>query len=314
LIPLWGLRGGELDIVGMTIARRLRACAGASGVALLAAVAVTTASQALAAGPAKRVAAPSCDRAQFRAIIDVGHSQKAPGATSARGAYEFDFNMELAKEIHHHLMDMGFKRTILLVSEGAQHHSLATRVARANQSGADVFLSIHHDSVPDRMLQKWEFDGTARRYNDQYPGHSIFVSIDNPDYQSSLLFATIVGKELKARGLKYTPHYTDAIMGSRRRLLVDSDAGVYRYDQLIVLRQTHMPAALLEAGSIVNRSEELELQKPERRKLVAAAVGEAMDRYCQLRPPADQAQEKQASTAHTHTATRGSLSRREAVR
>src|SRR6516225_2041405 len=107
----------------MTIARRLRACAGASGVALLAAVAVTTASQALAAGPAKRAAAPTCDRAQFRAIIDVGHSKKSPGALSARGVNEFDFNLRLASDIQHHLMDMGFKRTILLVSEGAQHHS-----------------------------------------------------------------------------------------------------------------------------------------------------------------------------------------------
>ncbi|MBV8744354.1 MAG: N-acetylmuramoyl-L-alanine amidase [Xanthobacteraceae bacterium] len=299
----------------MTIAHRLCACANTRGVALLGALALVTASQALAASPVKRTAAASCDRAQFRAIIDVGHSQKSPGALSARGVNEFDFNLRLARDIHHHLTEMGFTRTILLVSEGAQHHSLATRVARANQSAADVFLSIHHDSVPDRMLQKWDVDGTTRRYNDQYPGHSIFVSIDNPDYQSSLLFATIIGKELKARGMKYTPHYTDAIMGSRRRLLVDTDAGVYRYDQLIVLRQTHMPAVLLEAGSIVNRSEELELEKPERRKLVAAAVGEALDRYCQMRPPVEQAQEKQASsTAHTHTATRGSLSRREAVR
>ena len=80
---------------------------------------------------------------------------------SARGANEFDFNLQLAKQIHHHLTEMGFTRTTLLVSEGAQHRSLATRVARANQSGADVFLSIHHDSVPDRMLQKWEYDGTV---------------------------------------------------------------------------------------------------------------------------------------------------------
>ncbi len=298
----------------MTIVHRLRACAGTSGVALLGALVFVTTSQALAANPAKRTPAPSCDRAQFRAIIDVGHRQKSPGALSARGVNEFDFNLRLAKDIQHHLTDMGFRRTTLLVSEGAQHHSLATRVARANQSGADVFLSIHHDSVPDRMLQKWEFDGTTRRYNDQYPGHSLFVSIDNPDYQSSLLFATIIGKELKARGLKYTPHYTDAIMGSRRRLLVDTDAGVYRYDQLIVLRQTHMPAALLEAGSIVNRAEELELSKPERRNVIAAAVGEALDRYCQLRPPAVESAEKQASTAHPHTANRASLTRREAVR
>ena len=222
MIPLWGCGGENWASLARWSRSRLRACAGTGGAALLGALALVTASQALAAGPAKRTAASSCDRAQFRAIIDVGHSQKSPGALSARGANEFDFNLRLAKEIHHHLTEMGFTRTILLVSEGAQHRSLATRVARANQSGADVFLSIHHNSVPDRMLQKWEFDGTARRYNDQYPGHSLFVSLDNPDYQSSLLFATIVGKELKARGLKYTPHYTDAIMGSRRRLLVDS--------------------------------------------------------------------------------------------
>jgi N-acetylmuramoyl-L-alanine amidase len=107
------------------------------------------------------------------------------------------------------------------------------------------------------MEQNWEFEGKKQHYNDQYPGHSIFVSLDNPSYQSSVLFATIVGKELKARGMQYTWHYTDAIMGSRRRLLVDPEAGVYRYDQLIVLRQTHMPAVLLEAGSIINRNEEL---------------------------------------------------------
>jgi N-acetylmuramoyl-L-alanine amidase len=46
------------------------------------------------------------------------------------------------------------------------------------------------------------------------------------------------------------------MMGHRRRKLVDATAGVYRYDQLIVLRRTRMPAVLLEAGSIVDRQEE----------------------------------------------------------
>ena len=186
----------------------------------------------------------------------------------------------------HKLRDMGFSRTILLVTDGPSRRGLASRVARANESRADLFLSIHHDSVPDRMEQTWEFEGKKQHYNDQYPGHSIFVSLDNPNYQSSLLFATIVGKELKARGMQYTPHYTDAVMGSRRRLLVDPEAGVYRYDQLIVLRQTHMPAVLLEAGSIINRNEELLLAGSERQAVIAAAVGTAVDRYCQLRPPA----------------------------
>jgi len=72
-----------------------------------------------------------------------------------------------------------------------------------------------------------------------------------------------LGKALQARGLQYTPHYTLPLMGNRRRELIDAAAGVYRYDQLIVLRNTRMPAVLLEAGSIVNRQEELELASPD---------------------------------------------------
>jgi N-acetylmuramoyl-L-alanine amidase len=83
--------------------------------------------------------------------------------------------------------------------------------------------------------------------------------------------------------LQYTPHYTLALMGHRQRQLVDADAGVYRYDELLVLRQTHMPAVLLEAGSIVNRPEELELASPARRALTSAAIAAAVEDFCAAR-------------------------------
>ena len=70
------------------------------------------------------------------------------------------------------------------------------------------------------------------------------------------------------------------MMGRFRRQLVDQEAGVYGYDHLIVLRRTPMPAVLLEAGSIVNREEELELATPERRKIVAEAVTAAVEDFC----------------------------------
>jgi N-acetylmuramoyl-L-alanine amidase len=267
------------------MARSLRGAVCTLGV-LLALGAILNISDAVAAGPAKKPHAASCNRAQFRIIVDVGHTADSPGAVSARGTDEYDFNLRLAKAVEHKLVDTGFSRAVLLVTKGKTRKGLAERVSRSNTLKADVFLSIHHDSVPDRLAQNWEFEGVRRHYNDNYPGHSIFISADNPDYQASLLFATIIGKELKARGLKYTPHYTDPIMGHRMRVLVDPEAGVYRYDQLIVLKNTRMPAVLLEAGSIVNRSEELALSSPERHKIVAAAIGEAVERYCELRPPA----------------------------
>ena len=85
-------------------------------------------------------------------------------------------------------------------------------------------------------------------------------------------------------------------MGHRRRILADAEDGVYRYDQLIVLRQTKMPAVLLEAGSIVNREEELELGTAERRSLTSAAIVAAVDKFCAAR--SRPASTKAETTAH----------------
>ena len=150
----------------------------------------------------------------------------------------------------------------------------------------DLFLSIHHDSVPDRFLQKWEYQGEQMSYSDRFKGHSIFVSHDNPSYGASLQFAKLLGQQMKERGLKYTPHYTEKFMGSRQRVLVDAETGVYRYDQLIVLRNNRLPAVLLEAGSIINREEELAVATPERRAAISSAAVDAIDAYCAARSTA----------------------------
>jgi len=226
----------------------------------------------------------SCNRAQFRILLDVGHTAQEPGAKSARGLLEYDYNLRLAKEIDQALLDARFTQSEVLVTGGHQKDGLAKRVAHANQTPPDIFLSIHHDSVPDSFLEKWEFEGERYSFSDRFKGHSIFVSWENPARQLSLRFARLLGLGLKAHGLKYTPHYTQSFMGRWQHQLVDSEAGVYRYDKLRVLRKTGMPAVLLEAGSIINRDQELELKAPERRALISAAVVEAAASYCATLP------------------------------
>jgi N-acetylmuramoyl-L-alanine amidase len=43
--------------------------------------------------------APKCARADFRVVLDVGHTAESPGAKSARGVDEYAFNLRLAKVI-----------------------------------------------------------------------------------------------------------------------------------------------------------------------------------------------------------------------
>jgi N-acetylmuramoyl-L-alanine amidase len=251
-------------------------------VSLAVALSVLPATIVRAEGPDSPVkaGASSCARLDFRVVLDVGHTAKSPGAKSARGADEFNFNLRLANQIDQALLKAGFAKTVLMVTEGPGVRSMHARVARANGLSANLLLSIHHDSVPDRFLEKWDYNGKPQTFSDRFKGHSIFVSEDNIDPKDSLLFGSILGQQLKARGLQYTPHYTESFMGRWRRALLDADAGVYRYDTLFVLKKTQMPAVLLEAGSIANRNEELVMASSERQQLISAAVVDAVDSFC----------------------------------
>jgi len=226
---------------------------------------------------------PTCQRPGFRVVVDAGHTLNVPGALSARGMPEYAFNLQLARQIKQTLLDAGFDKTVVLITAKAPPAGLFERAIVANRLPADLFISIHHDSVPDNLVHTWQYEGQDQQYNDDYPGYALFVSYDNADRAGSLLFGKFLGKALQARGLQFTPHYTLPLMGNRRRQLLDADAGVYRYDQLVVLRYTRMPALLLEAGSIVNRQEELELATPERRTLTSEAVAAAVEDFCAAR-------------------------------
>ena len=237
-----------------------------------------------ALGPANlnllKPVAPTCEPSKFRIVLDVGHTAESEGATSARNVAEFVFNLRLAQRIEEKLRSEGFPETRLLLTEGKARPSLAKRVAAANDLHANLFLSIHHDSVPNSLLENWEFEGRKSHFSDRFSGYSVFVSRDNPDFKTSLSFAELVGKEMKAQGLQYAQQYTLAIMGRYQHPLLNKETGVYRYDELVVLKSTRMPAVLLEAGSIINRDEELKMDSPERRDIVGSAVAAAAKQFC----------------------------------
>jgi len=136
-----------------------------------------------------------CTPAKFRIVLDVGHTAESEGAISARNVAEFVFNLHLAQRIVEKLKADGFTETRLLVTEGKAKPSLFKRVAAANDLGANLFLSIHHDSVPDNMLEAWDFNGKKSHFSDRFSGYSVWVSRDNPQFRTSLSFAELIGKQ-----------------------------------------------------------------------------------------------------------------------
>ena len=228
--------------------------------------------------------ATKCDPAKLQIAVDVGHTRQSEGATSARDVPEYDFNLRLAQRLVENLKSDGFASTHLLVTTGRATPSLGKRIAAANLLHADLFLSIHHDSVPDKFKEKWEFEGKKLEYSDRFSGYSLFVSEENAHFETSLQLARLIGRELKGKGLKYAAHYTLPVMGKYRHDLLDKDVGVYRYDHLVVLMRTQMPAVLLEAGSIINRDEEVQMASPERQDMITSSIATAFRKFCGVEP------------------------------
>lgn len=228
-----------------------------------------------------------CDPLKFRIVVDVGHTVESDGAMSARNVPEYAFNLRLARQVEAKLKTAGFAATRLIVTEGRARPSLFKRVATANNLHADLLLSIHHDSVPNKLLEDWDFEGKPSHFSDRFSGYSVYVSRDNPAFRTSLSFAEMIGRQMKAKGLKYAEQYTQPIMGHYRHPLLNQETGVYSYDELVVLRKTQMPAVLLEAGSIINRDEELKMNSPERQDVISTAVADAAKEFCPafLGPP-----------------------------
>ncbi|MBI3526592.1 MAG: N-acetylmuramoyl-L-alanine amidase [Betaproteobacteria bacterium] len=203
--------------------------------------------------------------------VDVGHLVSKPGATSARGIPEFQFNQALAKTLRTSLEAKGCQ--VAMVNEDGDIPALRDRTAKAGD--ARLFVSIHHDSVQPHYLENWEFEGADRGYSDRFSGYSLFVSRDNPFPEKSLQCASAIGAALQASGFPPSYYHAEPIPGENRPF-ADRSNGVHYYDRLVVLHTAKQPAVLIEAGVIVNRKAEQVLAMSETRENIAQAIAEGI--------------------------------------
>lgn len=209
--------------------------------------------------------------------IDIGHSRNSVGAISSRGVGEYYFNQEIARLLHDNLLKKGYSKTFFVNDKGGDL-SLRERVDIANNNLAVLFISIHHDSVQSRYLQKWTYKCRSFYYCDRYAGYSIFYSGKNAEVKNAILFAKYLGKELKNSGYSPSLHHAEPIKGENR-LIIDKDLGIYRVDDFSVIKSTKMPSIILECGIIVNRDEDAFLTDKKNQIKLASTIAKAVELY-----------------------------------
>jgi len=182
-----------------------------------------------------------------KVVVDPGHGGPNPGAVGASGTREADnvlaIGLSLAQMLKAAGADVVLTRDADVQPRAPQKPSagqLEARVLVANASGAHLFVSIHNNAHRDRSIS-----GMMTFYLE---GDATGKAI-----------ARVMQEELvKATGMK--------------------DRGIHGA-RFYVLRNTKMPAVLVEAGFISNAGDERLLQDPAFRRRVAEGIFRGIVRY-----------------------------------
>ncbi|MHA7117655.1 G5 domain-containing protein [Aerococcus viridans] len=187
-------------------------------------------------------------------MLDAGHGGWESGATS-NGASEEDMNLNLAQKLTGELNNRGYE--VINTREDDTTVSLGDRSSEANASNADIFISLHHNAL------NGDAEGIETFYYEYTVGYEPSQNIeDHNDGQrlaNSAYLAELIQAELIAG--------TDAV-----------DRGV-KTDTFSVLRETDVPAVLVEFGFIDNDSERAQLLNAEYQDIMISAVANAVETY-----------------------------------
>ena len=208
--------------------------------------------------------------------LDVGHTRVSPGAISATGHPEYEFNLRIAKLVETRLRETGKMEPVVISSEKSRTLPERTRIAAERH--ADLFVSIHHDSAQDKYVEELEKDRAEQKFAEAFSGYSVFVSHKNPQFEESLKLARRIGAAMRANGFHFAKHHAEAIRGENRPI-IDPDAGVYAFDDLVVLKTATMPAVLVECGVIVNPKDEQALLDEKVQAGIADAIVRGIREY-----------------------------------
>jgi N-acetylmuramoyl-L-alanine amidase len=210
-------------------------------------------------------------------VLDPGHTPTKKGALGVRGIYEVSYNDQFVAKLNKVLRAASFN--VFVTRSPNESIDLMDRVNIANSIRPALFLSIHHDSVQPIYLTKIDRNNhIGYQTVERIAGYSIFVSKTNPQFNDSYQFAEILGQSLQKLKRPPSLHHAEKIAGENRELL-NKELGIYRFDDLVVLAKTKIPAALLEIGVIVDLDDERYISDARNQDAVCQSILEAVQIY-----------------------------------
>lgn len=216
-------------------------------------------------------------------VIDPGHGGADPGASGARGTYEKHITLSAAREFRRMLEKTGRYRTVLTRDRDILI-ALRDRVTFAREVDADLFVSLHADSIRKKDIRGLSVYTLSERASDSEAGEladrenkadliaGVDLSHETPEVTNILI--DLAQRETMNESARFAAVLVKEL-GRQTRLLRNT----HRFAGFRVLKAPDVPSVLVEMGFLSNRSDETELLKKSYRAKLGAAFVHAIDKY-----------------------------------
>ncbi|MFO1408586.1 MAG: N-acetylmuramoyl-L-alanine amidase [Steroidobacteraceae bacterium] len=278
----------ELPAPASTAAPARAAAPGSTEV--LAAGASAIAAKPVDAAPVKRLAGADANGRDIVVAVDAGHGGQDPGALGRNGTREKDVTLAIAKKLAAAINAEPGMRAVL-IRDGDYFITLGGRTRKARELGADIFVSVHADSVRNRDVSgssvyvlslRGASDEAARWLAESENAADLKggVSLDDKDDALASVLLDVTQKE----SISNSVDAADSVLASLRRVVTVHRQRV-QHAGFVVLKSPDIPSMLVETAFISNAGDERRLRDPQTQQQIAEAIRDGVRGYFYERPP-----------------------------
>lgn len=242
--------------------------------------------------------------------VDAGHGGQDPGATGPGGTHEKDVVLPIARALAERINSEPGMRAVLTRNRD-EFLVLRDRIRRARVAKADMFISVHADSIANHevtgasvyvLSERGATNESARWLAERENAADLMGGVSLDDKDNTLASVLL--------DLSQSANISASMTAAQRVLTQLDNVGQVRKSQVqqagfVVLKSPDIPSMLVETAYISNRGEELRLKTPRYQGQLADAIFSGVRNYFEQNPPAGTrfASVRRATMASAATAT-----------
>ncbi|WP_375695219.1 N-acetylmuramoyl-L-alanine amidase [Bartonella sp. AC90GZZY] len=223
----------------------------------------------------------------FRVVLDPGHGGIDGGARGVTGILEKDVTLDFARALRDELQKDSHI-TVALTRDSNIFLRLSERVKKAQEFDADLFISIHADTIDLHSLR----GATVYTISDK-ASDAIAKSLAENENKVDLLDGLPADETLEVTDIlmdltrrethTFSVNFANSVISSLSKNHINLINNPHRYANFQVLKASDIPSVLIEIGYLSNKEDEKLLNDPHWRKQMAASIAHSIRQFADYR-------------------------------